>query len=229
MHGTLFGDPYHWPRQDLVGISADFSGPIALQGYVSGVFPMPLDDQRMGWWSPMQRGILPLGGLRVTRSMRRSAKRYTTTLDTAFEEVLVRCADPSRDGGWIDERIAEVYLDLHHHGFAHSVETWSPDGELVGGLYGVHLRGFFAGESMFHDPERGRDASKVALMRLVAELRAIGAVLLDVQWVTPHLATLGAVEMHREQYLTSLSLALDAATKPWEPGRPLPGRDLAEG
>lgn len=227
MYGTLFGDPYFWPKQDLVGISSDFSGPIVVQGYASGVFPMPLDEGRMGWWAPMQRGILPLGGLRVTRSLRQSARRYTTTVDADFDGVLARCADPSRDGGWIDERIVQAYGDLHDHGFAHSIETWSPDGELVGGLYGVHIRGFFAGESMFHDPDRGRDASKVALLRLVTELRAIGVVLLDVQWVTPHLATLGAVEMHRDQYLRSLSHALDVAPGPLGPGRPMTGRELA--
>lgn len=226
MYGTLLGDPYYWPKQDLVGISADFSGPIVVQGYASGVFPMPLDEERMGWWSPMERGILELDQLRVTRSLRQSAKRYTTTIDADFDGVLARCADPAREGGWIDERIADAYSRLHEHGFAHSVETWSADGELVGGLYGVHINGFFAGESMFHHPERGRDASKVALWRLVAQLRTIGVVLLDVQWLTPHLATLGAVEIERERYLDRLEQALDVRPQPWVSGTPMTGAAL---
>lgn len=228
MHATLLGDPLHWPKQDLVGVSAEFSAPIAVEAYASGVFPMPLDDVHMGWWSPMERGIFELGDVRVTRSLRQSARRYTTTIDAAFGRVLERCADPSREGGWIDRRIRAVYMKLHEHGIAHSVETWSVDGELVGGLYGVNVRGLFAGESMFHDPIRGRDASKVALLRLVAQLRQIGATLLDTQWVTPHLASLGAIEITREAYLARLNDALDARSQRWEPQAPLAGAALLD-
>lgn len=143
-------------------------------------------------------------------------KRYSTTIDLAFERVLDGCADSRRPYGWIDDTIRTVYLDLHHRGRAHSVETWDADGRLVGGLYGVSLLGLFAGESMFHDPERGRDASKTALVRLVEQLGERHApVLLDVQWLTPHLASLGAVEVTRTRYLELLDAALTEPEIPW--------------
>lgn len=206
MRSTIFGDPATWPEGDLIGVSEEFDAALTVEAYLAGVFPMPV-DKLMGWWSPGLRGILPLDGLKVSRSLRKSARRYTTTLNVAFDEVLTRCADPNRPLGWIDERIAGVYRQLHRLGVAHSVETWDTDGHLVGGLYGVHLKGLFAGESMFHTPE-GRDASKVALLRLVEVLRENGASLLDVQWITPHLASLGAVEVTRDEYLALLDEAL---------------------
>lgn len=219
MLSTLFGDPTDWPDQDLVGISEEFDAGLALEGYAAGVFPMPLEDVT-GWWSPMQRGVLPLDGLRVTRSLRKSAKRYVTTVDAAFEQVLAGCGDPARPDGWIDERITSAYLQLHAAGVAHSVETWDAEGRLVGGLYGVHVAGLFAGESMFHHPELGRDASKVALLRLVHMLPSVGVQLLDVQWVTPHLATLGAVEWPRERYLGALAEVLEQPHLPWPSAAP---------
>jgi leucyl/phenylalanyl-tRNA--protein transferase len=130
--------------------------------------------------------------------------------DTAFEGVIDGCADPGRTGRWINRHIRRAYLTLHELGWAHSVETWSTDGRLVGGLYGVAIGGVFAGESMFH---RERDASKVALVALVDMLRAGGSTLLDVQWTTDHLRSLGAVDMPRADYLTGLAEAVD---------RPLP-------
>jgi len=123
--------------------------------------------------------------------------------------VLAACADPKRPDGWIDDRIAFAYTALNQAGYAHSVETWDSDGRLVGGLYGVHQAGMFAGESMFHHPELGRDASKVALLRLVAELARARIDLLDVQWLTPHLASLGVVELPRRDYLARLGVALE--------------------
>ncbi|MDO5068066.1 MAG: leucyl/phenylalanyl-tRNA--protein transferase [Propionibacteriaceae bacterium] len=223
-----FGPPQQWPRADLIGYSHEFDPRMALAAYCSGVFPMPL-DQRMGWWSPMSRAVLPLDALRVTRSLRKSAARYTTTVNRAFSQVLAACADPSRAGGWIDERITAVYTTLHQMGFAHSVETWDDQDRLVGGLYGIRIAGLFAGESMFHHPELGRDASKVALMRLVADLRRVGLRLLDVQWSTPHLESLGVVEWPREVYLQRLAAALDDDPGPLWQGNPprLGGRDLA--
>jgi leucyl/phenylalanyl-tRNA--protein transferase len=167
----------------------------------------------MAWWSPDPRGVLPLDGLRVTRSLRRSQRRYDVRVDTAFDAVVEACADPSRDGGWISDDIRRAYGRLHELGWAHSVETWDPaTGTLVGGLYGVHVGGLFAGESMFH---RAPDASKVALVALVERLRAIGVVLLDVQWLTEHLASLGAVEIPRAEYLRRLGRALDTTTAPF--------------
>jgi leucyl/phenylalanyl-tRNA--protein transferase len=144
----------------------------------------------------------------VTRSLRRSTRRFEVTIDRAFDAVVAGCAEPGRDGGWISPAIAVAYGELHRLGWAHSVETWSPDGELVGGLYGVAIGGLFAGESMFSlEP----DASKVALVQLVASMRAGGGALLDVQWATPHLSSLGVVTVPRERYL---ALAADAVTRP---------------
>ena len=222
MVGQAFGEPAGWPRQDLIGWSEQFDAHIAYEGYYCGVFPMPVDGLEppaMGWWSPMLRGILPLRGLRVTRSLRKSAKRYLTTVDEDFDGVIAACANPDRDGAWIDSRIHLAYRKLAAEGVAHSVEVWDGAGRLVGGLYGVHAHGVFAGESMFHDPELGRDASKVALIRLVTHLLQMGVTLLDVQWLTEHLGTMGAFEIPREEYLTRLDRALRLPHQPWSTGR----------
>lgn len=213
MLDTLFGPPADWPRQDLIGFSEEFDPGLALMAYRCGVFPMPLEtglfNGEMGWWSPMDRAQLPLDEVRITRSLRQSVKRYTTTVDTAFLEVLDACADPRRPGGWIDQRIQTAFTVLHHVGHVHSIETWDDNGRLVGGLYGVHQNGMFAGESMFHDPDHGRDASKVALLRLIVELRRVGVELLDVQWLTPHLESMGASTVPRDSYLEQLGENLD--------------------
>lgn len=217
----IFGPERSWPRQDLVALSEEFDADLVAEAYTAGVFPMPLNDSAlteglMGWWSPMRRGVLPLPSLRVTRSLRRSARRFEVTVDAAFDEVIARCAAPGRPFGWIDERIVRAYRELHDRGVAHSVECWTPSGRLAGGLYGISIGGLFAGESMFHDPQIGRDASKVALLALVERLddgdeRRI----IDVQWLTPHLASLGAVEVDRTEYLELLAEALDAPAPPW--------------
>ena len=193
-------------------MGADLAPGTVLTAYRSGLFPMAVElpglrrSADMAWWSPDPRGVLPLSGLRVTRSMRQSAKHFEMRVDTAFADVVAGCADPGRSGGWIDEAIASAYTALHQLGWAHSVETWR-DGVLVGGLYGIAIGGLFAGESMF---SRERDASKVALMGLVDLLTDDHAEdrLLDTQWQTPHLATLGVVEIPREEYLTRLDRAL---------------------
>lgn len=215
----LFGPPDQWPDQDLIGYSEEFDPGLALLAYRSGVFPMPLDSDviagNMGWWSPVHRGIIQPIEVRISRSLRKSARRYTTTVDVAFDEVLAGCRDPAREFGWIDERISGVYTALHRDGYVHSVETWDSAGRLVGGLYGVHVGGMFAGESMFHHPELGTDASKVALLRLVTELRRAGVDLLDVQWLTPHLASLGAREVSRARYLELLSASLAKPYRRW--------------
>jgi leucyl/phenylalanyl-tRNA--protein transferase len=137
--------------------------------------------------------------------MRQSAKRYEIRVDTCFVDVMRGCADPSRDDGWITEEFIEAYTALHALGWAHSVEAFGRDGRLAGGLYGVRMNGLFAGESMFH---RERDASKAALMALVDLMRASGMTLLDVQWRTDHLASLGAIEIPRSAYLVRLADAL---------------------
>jgi len=194
---------------DLVGIGADLEPGTLLAAYRAGIFPMHLAGQRLvGWWSPARRGILPLDGLLVSRSLRRSCRRFEIRIDTAFDDVLMACADPSRDGAWINNEIRVAYNRLHDLGWAHSIECWDPTTDsLVGGLYGVHIDGLFAGESMFH---KATDASKVALVGLVEHLRDIGVVLLDVQWLTDHLASLGAIEISRAEYLELLHQALSS-------------------
>ena len=206
---------------DVVAVGADLEPGTLLTGYRSGLFPMPLDAPGgrsvMGWWSPDPRAILPLDGLHVSRSLARSCRRFEVRVNTAFAAVSRACADPGRPGRWISADILEAYAALHRLGWAHSVEAWAP-GEgpggvdlLAGGLYGVAIGGFFAGESMFHHRS---DASKVALVALVERLVAGGATLLDVQWRTPHLASLGAVEVSRERYLDLLA---DATARPLPP------------
>ncbi|HAP78150.1 MAG TPA: leucyl/phenylalanyl-tRNA--protein transferase [Acidimicrobiaceae bacterium] len=196
--------PNEADRHGLVGVGADLEPGTLLDAYRSGLFPMPMRKRLIGWWSPDPRGILPLDGLKVSRSLRRSCTRFEVRFDTAFEAVMRACADPSRPHGWINEEFITAYTRLHRMGWAHSVETWL-DGELVGGLYGVRIRRFFAGESMFHT---ATDASKVALVALVQEMRSAGMELLDVQWRTDHLATLGVVDIDRLDYLRRLQRAV---------------------
>jgi leucyl/phenylalanyl-tRNA--protein transferase len=188
----------------VVALGADLEPGTLLAAYRGGLFPMPLDGlDAMAWWSPDPRGILPLERLRVTNSLRRARRGFDLRIDTAFEAVIRACADPSRPGSWIDAAMIDAYLALHDLGWAHSVEAWTPSGELAGGLYGVAVGGLFAGESMFH---RARDASKVALIGLADALASDA--LLDVQWLTPHLESLGAIAVPREDYLERLREAL---------------------
>lgn len=227
---VAFGRQTSWPRSDLITFSETWDPALALEGYRAGVFPMPLPTvgfgEHMGWWSPQRRGILPLEGLRITRSLRQSMRRYQVTINTDFGAVIRACANPARPFGWIDAEIVEAFTHLHRRGWAHSVETRLPDGRLVGGLYGVSIGGLFAGESMFHDPLLGRDASKVALVALVDFLSADGvARLLDVQWVTDHLASLGAVEVSRTGYLRRLDEALQLPRPKWPVPRRTDARD----
>ncbi|GAB4008753.1 leucyl/phenylalanyl-tRNA--protein transferase [Nocardioides ultimimeridianus] len=195
---------------DLVAIGADLAPGTLLAAYRCGLFPMPEGPRSIGWWCPARRGVLELADLRVSRSLRRSARDFEVRIDTAFEQVITACADPDRPHGWIDRRIRTAYVELHRLGWAHSVETWR-DGRLVGGLYGVAIGGLFAGESMFHHE---RDASKVALVGLVEHLRRdehgrAGQRLIDVQWPTPHLRSLGVTERPRAAYLSGLGAVLD--------------------
>ena len=211
----------------MVGVGADLEPGTLLSAYRSGIFPMRLSASGpIGWWSPDPRGILPLDGMVVHRSLRRAARRFTVTVDAAFTDVMRACADQRRPGGWIDESFIAAYTRLHTLGWAHSVEVWAPgppgddvtggtdapaggaiasEQRLVGGVYGVAIGGLFAGESMFH---RVSDASKVALLALVERLRVGGGVLFDVQWCTPHLASLGVVEISRAEYGRLLAEAI---------------------
>jgi leucyl/phenylalanyl-tRNA--protein transferase len=190
---------------DVVAVGADLEPGTLLQGYRRGLFPMYLPDGHLGWWSPVDRAILPLSGLRIARSLRQSTRRYKVSVDADFEGVIRRCADPTRRDPWITEEFVDAYVQLHRLGWAHSIEVWDSDGDLVGGLYGVSIGALFAGESMFHD---ARDASKVALVHLVVVMSKGGGRLLDVQWLTPHLESLGAVVIGRDEYLRRLPSAL---------------------
>jgi len=193
-----------------VGVGADLEPGTVLAAYRNGLFPMPVEDGLMAWWSPQPRAVLPLDGLRVSRSLRKSCARFEVRVDTAFSAVVAACADSDRPGRWITEDIAAAYVKLHQLGWAHSVEAWSLDGgELAGGLYGIATGGLFAGESMVH---RRSDASKVALVALVDLLGGPAGAgegrLLDVQWRTDHLASLGVVELDRATYRERLARAL---------------------
>jgi leucyl/phenylalanyl-tRNA--protein transferase len=221
--GPLEPPPSRWalgveaakPGEDLVGVGADLEPGTLLLAYRSGLFPMGLGRRGarpIGWWSPDPRGILQLDRLHVSRSLRRSARRFEIRVDTAFDRVVAGCAAPGREGRWITPSIARAYGELHRLGWAHSVECWSGN-HLAGGLYGVAIGGLFAGESMF---SAQRDASKAALVALVGLLTGEAPVggsggsarLLDVQWRTDHLATLGVSEVSRADYLQRLARAL---------------------
>jgi leucyl/phenylalanyl-tRNA--protein transferase len=216
---------WHFPRDpatlteaaaggEVVGIGADLEPGTLLAAYRAGLFPMPARKRVVAWWSPDPRGILPMGpggGLRVSRSLRKSCGRFEIRLNTAFDEVIEACADRRRPGRWIDRDIIRAYRRLHELGWVHSVEAWDEQGRLAGGLYGVAIGGLFAGESMFH---RRTDASKVGLVALVSVLSGLdgsagGGRLLDVQWATPHLASMGAVEVSRSRYHELLAGALE--------------------
>lgn len=191
---------------------------LLVRAYAQGIFPMGMDDGTIGWFSPDPRGILPLETFHASARLRRTwrARRiasgpFEVRFDTAFEAVMRACGEDREDGSWISEDIIASYCALHARGLAHSVEVWQ-GARLVGGLYGVHLGAAFFGESMFH---RETDASKVALVALVEHLRARGFLLLDIQWVTDHLARFGAVEISAEEYLDRLGKALGCSA-PWE-------------
>ena len=196
-----------WPDSDLIAVGGDLEPATLIDAYRHGIFPMEVTalQGKLGWWSPELRGIVPLDRLRVTKSMRRSAKRFEVRVDTCFTDVMRACGDSSREDGWITPEFIDAYTRLHALGWAHSVEVFDRQGQLAGGLYGVRIDGLFAGESMFHAQ---RDASKVALMALVQLMRDSGMRLLDVQWCTDHLATLGAIELPRGEYLAVLAAAL---------------------
>ncbi|MGL5406818.1 MAG: leucyl/phenylalanyl-tRNA--protein transferase [Propionibacteriaceae bacterium] len=214
----MFGEASQWPDQDLVGWSDSLDINMTLLAYQQGLFPMPLEDAEVsgiiGWFSPIDRGILPINRLRVTKSLRKSCRRYRVSVDAAFVDVMKACGDPSRPDGWIDDDIIDTYKSLYENGIAHSVEVWDVGNQLVGGLYGVSIAGLFAGESMFHTAA-GRDASKVALVGL-CQILGDAPRLLDVQWLTPHLESLGAIEISRDAYLDLLDDARDCLAPDWQ-------------
>jgi leucyl/phenylalanyl-tRNA--protein transferase len=201
-------DPERADEDGIAGVGADLEPGTLLAAYRTGLFPMPLGRRSIAWFSPDPRAVIPLDGLRVSRSLRRSTSRFEVRRSHRFAEVMLRCADTRRPGGWITPHFVKAYIRLHDLGWAHSFECYDGD-ELVGGLYGVRVGGLFAGESMFHS---ATDASKVALVALVEWLRDTGATLLDVQWMTPHLRSLGAVDLRRHEYLEHLDAAVHVGT-----------------
>lgn len=215
------------PDADLVATGADLEPSTLIAAYRRGIFPMPLNEPRsgsfsspprgapnarrresvMGWWSPVERGVLVPDELRVTRSLRQSTRRWTVTVDESFAEVVTQCATQPRRGAWISPAILDAYVGLHELGWAHSIEARDDTGRLVGGLYGVRIGRLFAGESMFH---LERDASKVALVHLASLMAGGGASLIDVQWATPHLESLGIATVPRREYLRRLPSLIDS-------------------
>ena len=192
------------------GGGSEITPEVLLRAYACGIFPMAesADDPNLFWVEPEMRGVIPLDGFRIASRLARTVRSdvFTVTVDRAFKAVIAGCAAPQvgRNDTWINKRIRDLYVGLHGIGHAHSVEVWK-DEDLVGGLYGVNLGRAFFGESMFH---RARDASKVALVHLVARLIAGGFELLDTQYVTEHLRSFGAVEIPRRRYTALLDKAL---------------------
>ena len=207
----------------------DITPDVLLRAYSIGLFPMAesAHDPNLFWVDPEERGIFPLDGLLVTRSLAKTVRsdRYEIRVDSDFDGVIEGCAQagPGREGTWINDRIRALYRDLFEMGRVHTIEAWA-DGELVGGLYGVALGAAFFGESMFH---RRTDASKVALVHLMARLSAGGFRLLDTQFVTDHLASLGAIAVPKHAYHLLLADAVERKADfwAWPEGRPVPGRE----
>jgi leucyl/phenylalanyl-tRNA---protein transferase len=206
-----FPDPATAGEDGLVGIGADLEPATLVDAYRQGIFPWPHPGAPLPWFSPDPRGVIPLDGVRCARSLRARLRRsgWETTVDRAFAAVLAGCSVRPRgllEGGtWITPAMRAAYQRLHDLGHAHSLEVWDGD-ELVGGLYGVGVGGVFTGESMFH---LASDASKVALVDLAARLTQAGGCLVDVQMVTPHLASLGARDLPRAEFLDLLARARD--------------------
>jgi leucyl/phenylalanyl-tRNA--protein transferase len=193
------------PKDDLVILGADLKPETVIDSYQHGIFPMHIEvanKRQIGWWSPQQRGILPLNKINISKSLQKSMKKFHVSFDQAFDQVIDGCGDDKRPQGWINKEIKIAYKKLFELGYVHSVEVWNKKDELVGGLYGVEVQGLFAGESMFH---KETDASKTAMVYLVNKLKdAGGKRLFDVQWQTPHLKSMGVIKIPRKKYLSML-------------------------
>jgi leucyl/phenylalanyl-tRNA--protein transferase len=201
----MFFNPFRADESGLVAVGGDLHPKRLLAAYLSGVFPWYDEDDPICWWSPNPRAIFELGGLHVARRLTRTVRsgKFEVTVDRDFAGVIRGCADRA-EGTWLHPAMIQAYTGLHQLGHCHSLEVWY-QGQLAGGVYGVALGGFFAGESMF---TRVRDASKVALVHLIERLRQRGFQLFDIQMVTEHTSRLGAVEIPRVQYLRRLKRAL---------------------
>jgi len=200
-----FPAPEQMPKDDLVTLGADLKPETLIDSYKHGIFPMHLqieNKREIGWWSPQQRGILPLNKINISSSLKKSMKKYFVTFDQDFDAVIEGCGDDKRPKGWINKDIKTAYKKLFELGYVHSVEVWNKNDELVGGLYGVEVNGLFAGESMFH---KQTDASKTAMVYLVNQLKEAGGErIFDVQWQTPHLKSMGVIKISRAKYISLL-------------------------
>ncbi len=204
---TQFPDPRQADREGLLAVGGDLSPTRLRAAYRAGIFPWFGDDMPPLWWSPDPRAVITAESLHVARRLQRTLASggFTTSQDRAFAAVMRACGENRDDGTWITEAMLAGYGELHRLGEAHSVEVWQGE-DLVGGIYGVHVGGVFAAESMFH---RVTDASKVALVTLARRLFSLGIELIEVQFVTPHLARMGAFEIPRSAYLGRLCALRD--------------------
>ena len=202
-----FGDVRLAPPEGLVARGGDFRPATIIQAYRSGVFPWPQRGKELLWFSPDPRATIPLDGLHVSRRLERTLRQgaFRLTVDAAFDAVINECARGRPEGTWITRRLRDAYQELHRLGYAHSFEAWAADGELAGGLYGIAIGAMFGAESMFH---RVTDASKAAMVGMVSHGRRIGIELLDIQVLSAHTASMGAVEISRDEYLDRLTVAL---------------------
>lgn len=191
---------------DVVAGGADLRPGTILAAYRQGLFPMPDHHASVLWWSPVDRGVIEVAGYRPTRTVRRARGKFEIRVNTAFDQVIRACGDPRRPGAWIDRDIIASYTELHRLGWVHSVEAWDGD-ELAGGLYGVAIGGLFAGESMFHHKTDGSKAAVAGLIELLDDEYAAERVF-DIQWVTDHLATMGAISIPRADYVQRVRRAL---------------------
>lgn len=222
---SRFPDPRTAAGDEPLAYGGDLRVDTLCEAYSHGIFPWPGDSGTIWWWSPDPRAVIPIGGLHLSRSLRRTlrAGRLRCTSDTAFAAVVEACAQRPGAGTWITREMRRAYGHLHHSGWAHSVEVWDHDGRLVGGLYGVSAGRVFCGESMFH---LASDASKIAMVVTMRVLAAGGFDLFDVQLPTPHLRSMGAVEMDRDQYLDLLAEGLEQRAV-WDPA--VAGDDAHDG
>lgn len=194
-HGTMLLGGEYTPEQ-------------VLGGYRVGLFPWPNQPGDRIWYSSDPRAVLELDGLHVARRLRRRLLQsaFTATVDRDFETVIRQCAAKRAEGTWITPELAECYIELHHLGWAHSFETWTPSGDLAGGLYGIGMNGLFGAESMFHEVD---DGSKAAMVAMALHLDQLGVQLVDLQVLTPHTGRMGATEISRPAYLKRLDQALE--------------------
>jgi leucyl/phenylalanyl-tRNA--protein transferase len=188
-----------WPK--LTTFGSNWNPETLLAAYRVGLFPMPYEidgqESAIGWWSPHSRAIFHPSEIHVSRSLRAARKKFKVTVDRDFEAVIRACGNPNRESGWINEDVISAFIALHRLGLAHSIEVWNREDRLVGGLYGLELGGVFAGESMFHIE---KNASKVALVHLGELLNDGNGRIIDTQWMTSHLESMGAKPINRREY-----------------------------